>query len=59
MNAAGFVAVVIFAGLHAAWVRRPPTALDVLGLRRPALGIPLVLVTAGGVPATQRNVKEG
>ncbi len=45
----GLGGLVVLAALQVAWVRRPPTAAKVLGLRQMALGISLVLVTAVGV----------
>lgn len=46
---AGAAGVLLLAGLQALWVRRPPTAPKVLGLRQMALGFSLVAITAAGV----------
>ncbi len=45
----GAVGLVVVALLHTVWMRRPPTAAKVLGLRQMALGFSVVLATAGGV----------
>jgi hypothetical protein len=46
--AVGLGGLVVLAALQVAWVRRPPTAPKVLGLRQMALGFALVLATAVG-----------
>jgi hypothetical protein len=48
---AGFAGLVALACLQFVWVRRPPVAAKVLGLRQMALGLGLVGVTAIGVLA--------
>jgi hypothetical protein len=47
--AAGFVAIVLLAGVQTVWVRRPPVPAKVLGVRQMLLGVAVVLVTAAGV----------
>ena len=47
--AAGAVAVTGLAVLHAIWLRQPPVAAKVLGLRQLVLGLALAAVTAFGV----------
>jgi hypothetical protein len=48
---AGLAGLVVLAGLQVAWVRRPPVAAKVLGLRQMVLGVALVTGTAVGVLA--------
>lgn len=47
--AAGLGWLVLLAALQIVWVRRPPTAAKVLGMRQLALGVGLVLATSAGV----------
>jgi hypothetical protein len=46
---AGLAGLVALSALQLAWVRRPPVAPKVLGMRLMLLGLALVLVTAAGV----------
>jgi hypothetical protein len=46
---AGFAGVVGLALMHLWWTTRPPVAAKVLGIRQMALGLALVVLTAGGV----------
>ena len=46
---AGAVGVLLLAGVHAVWTRRPVVPAKVLGIRETVLGLALVLVTALGV----------
>jgi hypothetical protein len=50
--AAAFAGLVVLAVLHVVWVRRPPIAAKVLGMRQMMLGVGLVAVTAAGVLAS-------
>jgi hypothetical protein len=50
--AAGFAGLVVLAVLQVVWLRRPPIAAKVLGLRQMTLGVGLVAVTAAGVLAS-------
>jgi hypothetical protein len=50
--AAGFAGLVVLATLQVVWLRRPPIAAKVLGLRQMVLGVGLVAVTAAGVLAS-------
>jgi hypothetical protein len=49
--AAGAVAVAALAAAQAVWLRRPPVAAKVLGLRQLLLGLVVVAVAAAGVAA--------
>ena len=48
---AGLVGLVVLAALQITWVRRPPIAAKVLGVRQMLLGLGLVAATAIGVLA--------
>ena len=48
---AGLVGIVVLAALQITWVRRPPIAAKVLGVRQMLLGLGLVAATAIGVLA--------
>jgi hypothetical protein len=50
--AAGSAGLVVLATLQVVWLRRPPIAAKVLGLRQMVLGVGLVAVTAAGVLAS-------